>query len=145
MRAAPPGTTMTMTGEVMDLHCDDEDRQWRRVEEAYQWARYMSLSHLGNCLCSDPELCRAMLMMLGGEISVADDDNDDSYDNNEDDDNDYDDDDDDNDDNDKNDDNNYNNDDNNDNDNDNDDNDDNDNDDDNDDNDNNNDNNKGEQ
>ncbi len=33
----------------------------------------MSLSHIRNCLCSDPKLCRAMLSMMGGEISVADD------------------------------------------------------------------------
>ncbi len=36
---------------------------WRR--QACQWARYTSLSHLKNCLRSDPELCRAMLSMLG--------------------------------------------------------------------------------
>ena len=57
------------------------------MEEAYQWARYMSLSHLENCLLSDPELCRAMLLMLGGEISVADDkDGDNDNDNNDNDD-----------------------------------------------------------
>ena len=43
----------------------NEDRQRKRVEEACQWARYTSLSHLENCLRSDPELCRAMLSMLG--------------------------------------------------------------------------------
>jgi hypothetical protein len=43
----------------------DKDRWQRRVEEVCQWARYTSLSHLGNCLRSDPELCRAMLLMLG--------------------------------------------------------------------------------
>ncbi len=43
----------------------NEDGRRRRVEEACQWARYTSLSHLGNCLRSDPELCRAMLLMLG--------------------------------------------------------------------------------
>jgi hypothetical protein len=46
------------------------------VDEAYRWARYTSLSHLGNCLHSDPKLCRAILSMLGGEISIADDDDD---------------------------------------------------------------------
>jgi hypothetical protein len=43
---------------------DKNGRQWR-VEEACQWARYTSLFHLGNCLRSDPKLCRAMLSMLG--------------------------------------------------------------------------------
>jgi hypothetical protein len=42
-----------------------------REEEAYRWARYTLLSHLGNCLRSDPELCKAMLSMLGGETSVV--------------------------------------------------------------------------
>jgi hypothetical protein len=56
---------------------DNKDGQQRRVEEVYRWVRYTSLSHLGNCLRSDPELCRAALSMLGGEISVADDDDDD--------------------------------------------------------------------
>ncbi len=63
---------------------DDEEGQRRRVEEACQWERYTSLSHLENCLLSDPELCRAMLLMLGGEISVAE------YNDNDDDDNDND-------------------------------------------------------
>jgi hypothetical protein len=65
---------------------DDKDGRQRRVEEAYRWARYTSLSHLGNCLRLDPKLCRAMLLMLGGEISVADNDdndNDDDEDDNE--------------------------------------------------------------
>jgi hypothetical protein len=57
---------------------DDKDGRRRRVEEAYRWARYTPLSHLRNCLRSDPELCRAMLSMLGGEISVADDNDDDN-------------------------------------------------------------------
>jgi hypothetical protein len=43
----------------------DKDGRQRRVEKVCQWARYTSLSHLGNCLRSDPELCRAMLLMLG--------------------------------------------------------------------------------
>ncbi len=43
----------------------DKDGRQRRVEEACRWARYTSLSHLGNCLRSDPELCRAMLSTLG--------------------------------------------------------------------------------
>jgi hypothetical protein len=43
----------------------NKEEQWRRVEEACRWARYTSLSHLRNCLRSDPELCRAMLLMLG--------------------------------------------------------------------------------
>jgi hypothetical protein len=43
----------------------DEDGRQRRVEEVCQWVRYTSLSHLRNCLRSDPELCRAMLLMLG--------------------------------------------------------------------------------
>ncbi len=42
----------------------EEDGQRRRVEEACRWARYMSLFHLGNCLRSNPKLCRAMLLML---------------------------------------------------------------------------------
>ncbi len=42
----------------------DKDGLQRRVEEACRWARYTSLSHLGNCLRSDPKLCRAMLLML---------------------------------------------------------------------------------
>ncbi len=42
-----------------------------REEEAYRWARYTSLSHLGNCLRSDPKLCKAMLLMLGGKTSVV--------------------------------------------------------------------------
>ncbi len=42
-----------------------KDRRQRRVGEACQWVRYTPLSHLGNCLLSDPELCRAMLSMLG--------------------------------------------------------------------------------
>ena len=87
-RAAPPGTTSTMTREAMDQNClgwgvrggDNKDRQRRRVEEVYQWARYMSLSHLGSCLCSDPEFCRAILLMLDGEISVTDNDNNDDKD-----------------------------------------------------------------
>ncbi len=43
----------------------NEDRRQRRAAEGCQWARYTSLSQLGNCLHSDPELCRAMLLMLG--------------------------------------------------------------------------------
>ncbi len=43
----------------------DGIKRWRRVEEVCRWARYTSLSHRRNCLCSDPELCRAMLSMLG--------------------------------------------------------------------------------
>ncbi len=43
----------------------DKDGRRRRVGEVCQWARYTSLSHLGNCLLSNPELCRAMLSMLG--------------------------------------------------------------------------------
>ncbi len=43
----------------------DKGGRWRRVEEACKWGRYTSLSHLGNCLRSDPELCRAILSMLG--------------------------------------------------------------------------------
>ncbi len=43
----------------------NKDGRRRRVEEACRWARYTSLSHLGNCLRSDPKLCRAMLSMLG--------------------------------------------------------------------------------
>ncbi len=43
----------------------EEDGWRRRVEEACRWARYTSLSHLRNCLLSDPKLCRAMLLMLG--------------------------------------------------------------------------------
>ncbi len=69
---------------------DNKDRWRRRVEEVCQWARYTSLSHLGNCLHSDPELCRAMamLLMLGAEISVADNNDDDNNDDNDDKDND---------------------------------------------------------
>ncbi len=73
----------------MDQNClgwgvrggDNKDRQRRRVEEVYQWARHTSLSHLRNCFGLDPELFRAMLSMLGGEISIADDDNDNDDDN----------------------------------------------------------------
>ncbi len=62
---------------------DDKDGRRRRVEEACRWARYTSLSHLGNCLRSDPKLCRAMLSMLGGEIFVVDNiNNDNNNDNN---------------------------------------------------------------
>ena len=43
----------------------DKDGWRRRVEEVCQWVRYTSLSHLENCLRSDPKLFRAMLSMLG--------------------------------------------------------------------------------
>ncbi|KAL3799646.1 hypothetical protein ACHAW5_004517 [Stephanodiscus triporus] len=66
---------------------DDDDggrskssREWEEEEEAYRWARYTSLSHLGNCLRSDPDLCAAMLSLLAGETSPVDDDEDDDFD-----------------------------------------------------------------
>ena len=42
-----------------------------RYKEAYRWARYTSLSHLGNCFRSDPGLSKAMLSLLSGEILVG--------------------------------------------------------------------------
>ena len=52
-------------------------RDGKRLVESYRWARYTSLSHLGNCLRSDPELCKAMLSLLAGEKTTDynDDDN----------------------------------------------------------------------
>jgi len=44
----------------------------QRDKEAYRWARYTSLSHLGNCLRSDPGLSKAMLSLLNGEIGAGD-------------------------------------------------------------------------
>ncbi|KAL3805574.1 hypothetical protein HJC23_005818 [Cyclotella cryptica] len=37
-------------------------------EEEWRWSRYTSLSHLGTCLRSDPEMSKAVLSMLSGEI-----------------------------------------------------------------------------
>ena len=50
-------------------------RDDKRLVESYRWARYTSLSHLGNCLRSDPELCKAMLSLLAGETTDYNDDN----------------------------------------------------------------------
>ncbi len=42
-----------------------------KYKEAYRWARYTSLSHLGNCFRSDPGLSKAMLSLLSGDILVG--------------------------------------------------------------------------
>ncbi|KAL7521904.1 hypothetical protein ACHAWX_006627 [Stephanocyclus meneghinianus] len=37
-------------------------------EEEWRWSRYTSLSHLGTCMRSDPEMSKAVLSMISGEI-----------------------------------------------------------------------------
>lgn len=37
--------------------------------DEWRWSRYTSLSHMGTCLRMDPEMSKAVLAMLGGEIS----------------------------------------------------------------------------
>ena len=40
----------------------------QEAEEAWRYARCTSLSHLGSCLRSDPEMSKAVLSMLAGDI-----------------------------------------------------------------------------
>ena len=39
--------------------------------DEWKWSRYTSLAHLGTCLRMDPELSKAMLALLGGELSTC--------------------------------------------------------------------------
>ncbi|KAL7455815.1 hypothetical protein ACHAWC_007336 [Mediolabrus comicus] len=44
-------------------------QQQQYLQEAWTWARYNSISFIGTCSVSDPEMCKAVLSMLGGEIT----------------------------------------------------------------------------
>ena len=41
------------------------------LEEAWRWARYNSLAHVGAHARSDPEMAKAVLALLGGEITTT--------------------------------------------------------------------------
>lgn len=42
------------------------------TNDEWKWSRYTSLAHMGTCLRMDPEMSKAVLAMLGGEVSAQD-------------------------------------------------------------------------
>ena len=50
---------------------DAQQQQQQHLEEAWRWARYNSLAHVGAHARSDPEMAKAVLSLLGGEIMAT--------------------------------------------------------------------------
>eukprot|EP00974_Lingulodinium_polyedra_P047852 4594472-Lingulodinium_polyedra.AAC.1 len=55
--------------EAARHHVEEKDAQ--HLEEAWRWARYNSLAHVGAHARSDPEMAKAVLSLLGGEIMAT--------------------------------------------------------------------------
>ena len=69
-------------GIVLDGDDDDDDNSGKMktkkktkkktnsqaTNESYKWAKYTSLNHLGQCCQSDPEMSKAVLSLLSGEV-----------------------------------------------------------------------------
>eukprot|EP00984_Skeletonema_dohrnii_P018919 scaffold8953_cov78-Skeletonema_dohrnii-CCMP3373.AAC.1 len=63
--------TMDEAAEAEAARHHEEEKDAQHLEEAWRWARYNSLAHVGAHARSDPEMAKAVLSLLGGEIMAT--------------------------------------------------------------------------